>query len=279
MSSEACYYVYVYIDPRNHRPFYYGKGCNGRKESHLQNLNDLSKKSELIKTIRASGDEPVVRVIAANLTEEQAFFVEATLIWKDHHLLLNAVAGHYSEKFRPYDTLNQSLCEFDFGNEIHLINVGEGPHRTWEDNILHGFIGGGQGKQFADKICSVNKGDIIIAYLSGFGYVGVGRVLAEAQTISEFSIRKALTAKDFKAKHAFQNSSDIDLSEYCIPMEWLATKTKEEAVPRSKIGFHHIGLKASLSGRPQTLKNLESAFQIKFEELFDSNVSTTKLSA
>ena len=28
------YYVYVYIDPRNHEEFYYGKGVGSRKDAH-----------------------------------------------------------------------------------------------------------------------------------------------------------------------------------------------------------------------------------------------------
>lgn len=36
MPSTSDYYVYVYIDPRNHEEFYYGKGRGARKGAHLK---------------------------------------------------------------------------------------------------------------------------------------------------------------------------------------------------------------------------------------------------
>jgi hypothetical protein len=33
--SNAQWYVYVYIDPRNFEEFYYGKGKGNRKEAHI----------------------------------------------------------------------------------------------------------------------------------------------------------------------------------------------------------------------------------------------------
>jgi hypothetical protein len=33
--KKADYYVYVYIDPRDLKPFYYGMGKGSRKDAHL----------------------------------------------------------------------------------------------------------------------------------------------------------------------------------------------------------------------------------------------------
>ena len=38
------YYVYVYIDPRNLKSFYYGKGKGSRKEAHLNDASILKAK-------------------------------------------------------------------------------------------------------------------------------------------------------------------------------------------------------------------------------------------
>lgn len=41
------YYVYVYIDPRKFKPFYYGKGMGRRSEVHLNGGNvNMNKKIE-----------------------------------------------------------------------------------------------------------------------------------------------------------------------------------------------------------------------------------------
>jgi hypothetical protein len=71
------YYVYVYIDPRNFEEFYYGKGSGSRKDAHLADTSD-SAKAKRIAAIRKAGAEPIIRVIARGLSEEEALLIEAT---------------------------------------------------------------------------------------------------------------------------------------------------------------------------------------------------------
>jgi len=75
------FYVYVYIDPRNYEEFYYGKGRGARRLAHLFDETD-SEKVARIRAIRKEGSEPIVRTIAAGLTEPEALLIETTLIWK-----------------------------------------------------------------------------------------------------------------------------------------------------------------------------------------------------
>ena len=75
------YYVYVYIDPRNHEEFYYGKGRGSRKAAHLNDKSD-SDKAKRIADIRKDGLDPIIRVIARGLTQAEALLVEKTLLWK-----------------------------------------------------------------------------------------------------------------------------------------------------------------------------------------------------
>lgn len=112
------YYVYVYIDPRNHEEFYYGKGKGSRKNAHLNEDSD-SEKSKRISAIKAEGLEPIIRVIARNLTEHDALLVEKTLLWKLGKHLTNIASGHYSKNFRPHDTLHKKLPGFDFQNSVY----------------------------------------------------------------------------------------------------------------------------------------------------------------
>lgn len=277
MSSISEYYVYMYIDPRNMRPFYYGKGKGNRKLVHKFDRSRDSEKSMIIDDIYLSGDEPIIRVVASRLTQEQALLVEASLIWREGHILSNAIAGQFSDKFRPHNTLNRNVSGFDYSHEIHLLNVGEGPHRNWEANRRIGFLGCGQGNKFRDQILQVNEGDIVVAYLSKAGYVGIGKVYQKAKTIREFLLlHKNLTKEDFLADSAFENSENPELSEYCLPIKWIRDLGAKEAVPRSQIDFHHLGFKASLSGKPMTLKKLEQAFKINFEEILQEEVGVLK---
>jgi len=75
----ADYYVYVYIDPRSLEEFYYGKGRGSRKAVHLDEAGD-NQKIKLISAIKAAGLSPIIKVVAAGLTEAEALLIEKTLI-------------------------------------------------------------------------------------------------------------------------------------------------------------------------------------------------------
>lgn len=109
MKDGREYYVYVYIDPRNNEEFYYGKGRGNRKTAHLLALGE-SAKVKRIREIQREGEQPKIKVVATDLTEDQAFLVESTLLWKLGKNLTNAVAGVFASKFRPHQTLFTRNC-------------------------------------------------------------------------------------------------------------------------------------------------------------------------
>lgn len=120
------YYVYVYIDPRNYEEFYYGKGRGERKFAHLHDEHG-SEKIKIIREIKRAGLEPIIRVVVKGLTEEQALLIEKTFLWKLGRNLANISSGHFSENFRPKNTLHKELFGFDFSNGIYYVNVGARP--------------------------------------------------------------------------------------------------------------------------------------------------------
>lgn len=74
------YYVYLYIDPRDDRPFYVGKGQRERALSHLSEEAE-SRKCARIAELRAIGIEPRIDVLAHGLRDEEtAFRIEAAVI-------------------------------------------------------------------------------------------------------------------------------------------------------------------------------------------------------
>jgi uncharacterized protein len=92
-------YVYLYVDPRNGRPFYVGKGVGSRAFAHLADA-DESEKVERIAAIRSSGKEPRVEILRHGLTDDQAALVEAAVIdCIGLDRLTNAVSGHHSRSF------------------------------------------------------------------------------------------------------------------------------------------------------------------------------------
>ena len=262
------YYVYVYIDPRNFEEFYYGKGKGSRKNAHLKAVTE-SGMDRRIRSIKKEGLIPIIRVIASNLTEKEALLIEATLIWKLGKFTANVASGHFAEKFRPHDTLHTELARFDFQNGIYYYNVGEGPHRDWDDYRKYGFISAGHGEQWRDQILKFQKGDVVAAYLKKRGFVGIGRIREPAKKIKDVEIRgKRLLDFDLRCKSMGDHSNNKDKSEYVALVEWIKAVPREEAKWKIKAGIYtttHI--RASLDGQPKTMEFLEKEFDLDLREL------------
>jgi hypothetical protein len=270
------HYVYVYIDPRNYSEFYYGKGKGSRKEAHLQDDGD-SEKARCIRAIQDQGLQPIIRVIASGLTEQEALLVEKTLLWRLGKSLTNIASGHYSENFRPHDTLHLELAGFDFQNRIYYYNVGEGLHRNWDDYIRFGFISGGQGLRWRDAMLGFRAGDVIAAYLKGHGFVGIGVVTAKAKPAREYLAEgKALFEQDLVCKGILENSDSDALCEYISSVEWVASVNRESAKWKSNSGLYtttHV--RASLEGQPATLCFLENQFSVCLNQLLGTRIHST----
>ncbi len=267
MMEPSDYYVYVYIDPRNYEEFYYGKGKGKRKYSHLSDDND-NEKAERIQDIKKEGLEPIIKVIAANLTKDEAFLIETTLIWKLGRMLTNVVAGQFSEKFRRHNTLHLDLYGFDFQNSIYLVNVGEGKHRCWADCKNYGFLSAGQGKIWGDAMKTLRVGDVVVAYLkrkkNTGGYVGIGTVAESAVMAQDFKIDgKRLDQLDLVQGGILENASDAEKAEHPVRVSWAVAVNAENGKWASNKNFFTTRLaKASLQNQPDTIEFLKAEFGI-----------------
>jgi hypothetical protein len=80
VAERLGYYVYLYVDPRDGKPFYVGKGQGGRALSHLSEEAE-SRKCARIAELRAEGKEPRIEILAHGLRDEEtAFRIEAAVI-------------------------------------------------------------------------------------------------------------------------------------------------------------------------------------------------------
>jgi uncharacterized protein len=268
MGESSDYYVYVYIDPRNLKEFYYGKGKGSRKDSHLCDERD-SEKAKRIKEILDAGQEPIIRVIARNLTEHDAFLIEETLIWKLGPLLTNVSSGHFAEKFRRHNTFHQELYGFDYQNGIYYFNVDEGPHRSWADCRKYGFLSAGQGRIWGEQTRAFRVGDVVVAYLKRKGYVGVGLVTKLAVMAKDFRVNgKRLDELDLVCEGMMENADDPEKAEYPVRVEWKLTCDASEAKWDRKRGLFTTRMaRASLQNQPKTLDFVSSAFNIDLRSL------------
>lgn len=262
------FYVYVYIDPRNFEEFYYGKGVGSRKNAHLDDHSD-SEKVKRIAAIQKEGLVPIIRVIARGLSEAEALLVEKTLLWKLGKWTTNVATGHFTEKFRPHNTMHRELSGFDFRNGLYYYNVGEGPHRNWNDYMQYGFISAGQGTRWRDAMLGFNEGDVVAAYLKKHGFVGVGRILSRAVRILEARINgEQLLDLPLQCIGMNENCNNPELSEYVCIVEWLAKLPRDKAKwcsnPKLYTTTH---VRASLDGQPDTAKFIEAEFGVNLQNV------------
>ena len=265
------YYVYVYIDPRNLEEFYYGKGKGSRKNAHLLDVSD-SEKSRRIRDIREAGLEPTIRVIASNLTEQEALLIEATLIWKLGRFTTNVAGGHFARKFRPHNSYHKQISGFDFQNGIYYYNVGEDvyrEHRNWEDYVKYGFFSAGQGERWRDAMFRFQKGDVIAAYLTRYGFVGIGKIVQPARRIRDVYIGGTrLLDLDLLSKTISSNSNDPVKSEYVALVEWVKTVPREQAKWKRRSGLYAPQrVRASLDNQPTTIDFIDQEFDIDVRSL------------
>jgi hypothetical protein len=262
------YYVYVYIDPRNHEEFYYGKGVGSRKDAHLGDQSD-SDKAKRIAEIQEEGLRPIIRVISRGLTESEALLIEKTLLWKLGKWTTNIASGHFADKFRPHNTLHKELSGFDYRNGIYYYNVGEGPHRNWDDYITFGFISGGQGPRFRNAMLGFRPGDVFAAYLKKHGFVGVGRIKTEAKMVNHVHVNgKPLLSLPLRCGNMSDNCDDPARSEYVCLVDWLKTVTRKAAKWRAEPRPYTTTLvRASLGGQPLTIEFVEDQFGINIRDI------------
>lgn len=276
MNNE--YYVYVYIDPRDYTEFYYGKGKGNRKDAHLKDGRD-NEKTRIINEIKEAKLAPIIRVIARDLTSEQALLIEKTLIWKLGKSLSNISTGMHAENFRPNKTLYKELWGFDFRNGIYFFNCGDDGKeiRKWEEFRKHGFITAGGGKVYSDAIRGFEIGDIACVYLSKHGYVGVGRILTKAVAFHDFKINnKSLREMGLMAGYDCVDRPK-DKVEYLCEIEWVKAVDRKNAFFEKRSGlFTPISVKASMEEQKETISKISANFKIDIMSLLKGNEKTVQ---
>lgn len=142
-----------------------------------------------------------------------------------------------------------------------FVNVGEGPHRTWDDNVRFGFIGAGQGRRYSEALTRLSIGDRVYAYMKGIGYVGFGEVIKQACMIRDFYVEDTntpLLEAGLKAVRASDNSDNEELSEWVVGIRWVKTFPQSQAKTfAGAFANQHIVCKLS---DQETLKFLEQQF-------------------
>lgn len=113
-----------------------------------------------------------------------------------------------------------------------FVNVGEGPHRNWDDNVKYGYVGAGQGPKYSEPLKKLKEGDLVFAYMKGLGYVGFGVVREQAKMVKEFLVNegeKTLLDVSLNAPNVADNRDDPKLSEWAVGVDWRKTFGRNDA--------------------------------------------------
>lgn len=100
IARKIGHYVYLYVDPRNNRPFYVGKGRGPRALAHL-GATGKSNKARTIQALRRAGLKPRIDILAHGLRDEETAFRLETAVIDALRLerLTNAIRGRHSLEF------------------------------------------------------------------------------------------------------------------------------------------------------------------------------------
>ena len=115
------------------------------------------------------------------------------------------------------------------------VSFGSGEHRSWEDAVRYGFISGGQGRWYSKTLEALAPGHRVFVCIPGEGYVGVGTVKGTVQRVREFTVpldgrETPILEAPLRAAAMDENVEDPEKSEYLVPVQWIRTLPREQAI-------------------------------------------------
>lgn len=149
------FYVYGLIDPRNNQLFYIGKGKDNRVFEHeKESINSIDSDKLKLKTIleiKNAGLEVKKIIINSNLTEQEAFVAEASLINAFNYIsdtrLTNIVSGHHSSEalsVEEFEKINGAipLQENDIKHKILVIKINQLYQKEMDEHSIYEVVRG-----------------------------------------------------------------------------------------------------------------------------------------
>lgn len=154
-------------------------------------------------------------------------------------------------------------------SQIFYANLGG---RSWNDMRRYGFWQAGGTERIIKGMRKIKKGDVLCAYSSGDGYVGIGIVIDEAEGFAEYKtlVNGELqllsdigdeTTKSFLPGGARYNNS----KEYVIPVKWEAHTLRERSDAFKKSGLFAAPMTSCKLSDKNTIDSLRIAFDYDFK--------------
>lgn len=148
------------------------------------------------------------------------------------------------------------------------VSFGENEQRSWEEAIRYGFVSAGGGEWYTKSLKQLKPGNRVFVYIpkgNGVGgYVGVGEVKEEAMLAKDFQVGVNGAAASYlevtESPGASQNRDDPASAEWVVPVHWIETRSREEAVRDSDFFANQNSAVRLTHG--YTLKRLNDEFAL-----------------
>ena len=112
---------------------------------------------------------------------------------------------------------------------LNIGDVGPTPY-SWEDCRQHSFICAGGARRYRNIMQNFKEGDIIYAYASGSGYVGVGMVTKTAVPFRKATLDNGKKLTDLELSGTYNDSDSDDVCDWVVLVEWKKQVEKSQAV-------------------------------------------------
>ena len=132
----------------------------------------------------------------------------------------------------------------EWDGKTYFFNIGETgeyPY-AWNDCRQYGFICAVGGPRYEHIMQRFKRGDVIYAYVSNFGYVGVGSVQSEAVPFSAARLADGTSLLDLKNRGELEGVYDphpeLEKRDWVVLIQWNPAANKTQAVREAPV---HVG--------------------------------------
>ena len=161
---------------------------------------------------------------------------------------------------------SRKLAEHQQGIRYHSL-------RRWDNSKDFGFISAGQGPSWIEQIRKVKENDIVCAFVTEKGFVGIGKCLKRAIMITQFQTSRNEFLSNVRliqpTNILTNNAHQKTLSEYAIQVGWYKGLTVDLENAYSIVGLN-LGITQHIvtdlkNGVQAKVEFIENSFGVKFK--------------
>lgn len=200
--------------------------------------------------------QEILTMIDELLIEEEISNTDAFLMTQFHENILRGIAmdqktvdlaqSIYLKYQEVFDFIYEIIepeegedeaSDRDWDGKSWFFNSGETKRSSyrWTDYKRYSFINAGGGPRYRDIMKRFKVGDIIYAYVSGKGYVGIGTVTRSAVPFREGVLADDRKLTEVKLEGTYNDSEDDETCEWIALVDWQYVVDKDHAIREEPI--------------------------------------------